>query len=178
MPTRRKSLSQILWLTLSLLIVIFVLAYLLLPIPRFKLRTQHAVVHKIPPLHAAIEDNVSLSLIQKTIEENPEDINQDIPVTGTPLAYACATENYQLAELLLARGADPNQIVRSDSGYKDMGPLHIAAIAGLQDIAKLLVEYGADPLLKDAMGRSSIQIADSNGYVQLANWLNRAVQKH
>jgi hypothetical protein len=61
----------------------------------------------------------------------------------TPLYVACGSLNYEAAEELLRRGADP------DDGDRRRGypPLYAAAAPGAGELAKLLLSYGASPYM-------------------------------
>ncbi|MEI6670223.1 MAG: ankyrin repeat domain-containing protein [Acidobacteriota bacterium] len=50
-------------------------------------------------------------------------------------------------------------------------PLHIAARRGMADTALLLVKMGADPTLRNAEGRTAINIAQDNGSAEVARTL-------
>jgi ankyrin repeat protein len=58
---------------------------------------------------------------------------------STPVHDAPQGENYAMAQLLLAHGADVN--VR---GWRDKTPLNLASIEGSLDVSRLLIEHGAD----------------------------------
>jgi hypothetical protein len=61
----------------------------------------------------------------------------------TPLYVACRDLNYEAAEELLQRGADPNDGDRG-RGYP---PLYAAAAPGASELAKLLLSHGASPYM-------------------------------
>ena len=62
----------------------------------------------------------------------------------TPLWAATLLDRTDMAEELLARGADPN--TRSASGNC---PLHLAAMRGRAELVALLLNHGADPAARD-----------------------------
>ena len=66
----------------------------------------------------------------------------------SPLLFAARQGHLQAAQLLLARGADVNQISTSDA----TSPLLIAIINGHFDLAKVLLDAGADPKLASDNG--------------------------
>ena len=80
-------------------------------------------------------------------------------VIGTPLHAASAAGETETVQLLLAHGADPN--VRADMGQT---PLHNTSSV---DIARFLVEAGADPFATD----------DEHGTTPLV-WANIAIDIH
>jgi ankyrin repeat protein len=57
----------------------------------------------------------------------------------TPLHDAPQGENYAMAQLLLAHGADVNA-----RGWRHKTPLHLASSEGSLDVSRLLIEHGAD----------------------------------
>ncbi len=68
----------------------------------------------------------------------------------TPLLYAAFGGQVDMAQMLLARGADPNE--RSDNGTT---PLMLAAKSGSVELVNLLLKAGANPLLKNADGKTA-----------------------
>ena len=77
----------------------------------------------------------------------------------TPLNSATAGRHYEIAMLLLERGANPNM---RQSG--DFVPLHAAAQNGQIEMVKILLQYGADKELKSADGRTARDLALENGH--------------
>ena len=63
--------------------------------------------------------------------------------------------NQDIVRALVKSGAYVNQV----GGTQKIGPLHWAAHKELVDIAVLLVENGADILLKDGEGRTPLSMA-------------------
>lgn len=72
----------------------------------------------------------------------------DVPMTarGVPIKV----------EYLLEHGADVNRGLKSSS-------LHYAACFGRPNIVKLLLQYGADPELRDEDGHTAIEKAQERG---------------
>lgn len=62
----------------------------------------------------------------------------------TALAYAVTDKNYDVANILLSAGANPDV----HSVVTGLAPIHDAAAQGDLRMVKLLVEYGSDPRLK------------------------------
>lgn len=77
----------------------------------------------------------------------------------TPLNSAAAGRHYEIAMLLLERGANPNM---RQSG--DFVPLHAAAQNGQIEMVKILLQYGADKDLKSADGKTARDYALENGH--------------
>jgi ankyrin repeat protein len=63
-----------------------------------------------------------------------------------PLAIACDSKNVHFATILLKLGSNPSEINLLD-GFT---PLHYAIKRRAKDLVEVLLEYGADPLLKGA----------------------------
>lgn len=79
--------------------------------------------------------------LEQVINLLKNDINQFIVAndfTGTLLTFACKINNFELAKLLLEKGADPNKIY-----YKEI-PLLFACKTNNIELAKLLLKNGAD----------------------------------
>ncbi len=64
-------------------------------------------------------------------------------------------EEYQIVEMFLSRGADPN-IAHKTAGSI---PLMAAAYKGDVRLVKLFLEYGVDPNLKEKQGRTALDMA-------------------
>jgi ankyrin repeat protein len=62
---------------------------------------------------------------------------------GPALDFAVRCGHAHIVELLLSKGADPNQI-RGAGGPDVCTPLYLAAFEGQADIVELLIRYGAD----------------------------------
>lgn len=84
----------------------------------------------------------------------------------SPLNSAAAGRHYEIALLLLERGANPN-MRQAD----DFVPLHSAAQNGQIEMVKALIQYGADKDLKSADGRTARDFALENGHKIVAEVL-------
>lgn len=84
----------------------------------------------------------------------------------TPLNSAAAGRHYEIAMLLLERGANPNM---RQSG--DFVPLHAAAQNGQIEMVKILLQYGADKDLKNADGKTARDLALENSHKIVAEVL-------
>lgn len=85
-----------------------------------------------------------------------------------PLVCAVQKNNLELAELLLKYGANPNAI--------NLGKtcLHEAVMNQLFDMAKLLIHYGADVLIKDKWGYLPLHRAAEKGNKAIIELLMKA----
>jgi hypothetical protein len=57
-----------------------------------------------------------------------------------------------------------------------MTPLMLAAWNGHETVAKLLMERGADPMLRDASGRTAHEIARDRNYIVIHNLILESIQ--
>lgn len=80
-----------------------------------------------------------------------------------PLHSAVAAERLDIAEALLARGADVNA-VQAD----DFTPLHEAAQNGQVPMIELLLKHGADRSARKSDGQTALDIAQAHGKTEAA----------
>ena len=91
----------------------------------------------------------------------------------TPLFHAVARGHYDVAKLLLDRGANVNCV---DAG--NTSPL-LKAISNKQfAIVGLLIERGANPLLKDNNGMTPLNLAREKGQSEIFRQLNAVLDSH
>jgi ankyrin repeat protein len=90
----------------------------------------------------------------------------------TALHYAARHGHLEVCRLLLDWGANVNAV-----DWRTNTPLHWAAYSGRLAVVKLLVERGADVRMKNDYGPTASDLARKEGYVDLANWLNRQSTK-
>lgn len=103
----------------------------------------HAAAHNKSPEVAAL------------LLDRGADIGAIANFTGeTPLGSAALAGTLQTAELLLDRGAGPNE-----ADYSGRTPLHIAARTGNARMARLLIDRGADVGATDTRGSTPLDIA-------------------
>lgn len=91
------------------------------------------------------------------------------------------------ANILLARGADPNiptshsqegrnnKLLPVRSSRKGDTPLHLAAWAGEPALVRVLLDNGADPSLRNDFGVTPLQIAVTEGHSEIARELQEAL---
>ncbi|MCD2516691.1 ankyrin repeat domain-containing protein [Massilia sp. G4R7] len=90
----------------------------------------------------------------------------------TPLHYAAASGDEDIARLLIAKEARLDAVSPKESGAYT--PLMMAAREGQQGMARLLLEQGADPRLKDSEGLTAVQIAERAGRSDIVTTLSGA----
>jgi len=86
----------------------------------------------------------------------------------TALLYAATGPFPETVRILLDKGAEPN-VVDSDEHFS---PLMHAAAEGNLDVVKILLEWKADPTLKDVDGDNAASFARQNGHLEVANYLD------
>jgi len=94
-----------------------------------------------------------------------------VNVCATPyedLIEAIENGNLKAAQSALRNGADVNKVGERDSFRT---PLMIAADEGKENLAKLLVEYGADVNAKDLGGDTALMWAANGGHLNVVEFL-------
>jgi len=76
-------------------------------------------------------------------------------ISWTPLHYACAKGNYEVAQFLLSKGAMVDSLSLGGTT-----PLMMAVQSGNEYTVKLLLNYGANLQIRNQVGLSAIDIAD------------------
>ncbi len=96
-----------------------------------------------------------------------EGIDVNTKVHGsTPLHCAVRYGHKEVAELLIAKGADVNA-----KDTRGRTPMHCAARYGHKEVAELLIAKGADINAKDTRGRTPIALAINQGRKEIAKLL-------
>ncbi|KAH7029565.1 ankyrin repeat-containing domain protein [Microdochium trichocladiopsis] len=111
------------------------------------------------PLTSAIRDRQK-NFVKYLIDEAGADVNapgEHLPIVKALRRYE--GEDYEIIEMLLAKGADPNKIYRGHSGF-------IQAIEnGDSKVLQLLVDRcGVDLSAQDDQGQTIAEIAESRGW--------------
>jgi ankyrin repeat protein len=94
------------------------------------------------------------SAIDKLIREGA---NIDGTHDEFPLFYAVYNNSYKTVEYLLEKGADVNK--KSSRDNDNFTSFHLACMNGNANIAKLLIQYGANISTKDIHGNTPLMIA-------------------
>ncbi|WP_183577279.1 ankyrin repeat domain-containing protein [Mucilaginibacter sp. X5P1] len=82
----------------------------------------------------------------------------------TPLGLACYFGQHEIARYLVLKGANVNQ--PSNNGF-NVFPIHSAAAGNYTDIAKLLIENGANVNVRQQAGSTPLHSAAQNGNLDL-----------
>jgi len=120
----------------------------------------------------AMADESICAGILELLLEHGADPNVRDSVGATPLHDATLSGKVNAVRSLLMHGADVNVkttgaiVVMEDyagifteSTYSGVTPLHLAAYKGYAEIAKILLEWGADPNVRDNEGLTHLEIA-------------------
>jgi ankyrin repeat protein len=91
----------------------------------------------------------------------------------TPLVAAAYRGHRQVVKLLLERGA---AVDAQEMRYR-LSSLTHAVGRNDKELVKLLLRYGADPLLKAADGRTAVDRAEANGAKEIVALLRKAASK-
>lgn len=102
-----------------------------------------------PLMLAAIDGN--LPVVKALVEKRDAQIDH---IGWTPLHYACAKGQFEVAKYLISKGA----IIDSLS-VGDNTPLIMAVQSGNEELVALLLSKGADIRLKNSQGLTAIDIA-------------------
>lgn len=94
----------------------------------------------------------------------PQSINEYADDGFTPLGLACFFGRYEIARYLVLKGADVN--LPSNNGF-NVFPLHSAATGNYTDIARLLVENGAQVNVVQQAGATPLHSAAQHGNLEL-----------
>ena len=102
------------------------------------------------------------------IKKNPSLTNAYSPDGFTPLGFAVFFGQPEVVKALLNAGADPNLPSRESM---KVTPLASAAAAKQTELARLLIEHGADVNARAAGGHIPLHEASANGNVELVKLL-------
>lgn len=120
-----------------------------------------------PLMMASIEGD--LPVVKTLVLQNKARIDH---IGWTPLHYACAKGNFDVAKFLVANGA----IVDSNA-LNGTTPLMMAVQSGNEDLIRFLLDNGADIRLRNTQGFSAIDIAEIYDKPWIADGLKSRWQK-
>lgn len=116
-------------------------------------------------IYQAVKDG-NTEQVEEIIKENPELLDIKDQNAMTPLNLAAQEDQFEVAKLLLEKGADP---LLGDN--ENSGPIHLAAISGSVRIIDLLKENGVDIDAKDDNGLTALHFALSRRQLEMARHL-------
>lgn len=106
--------------------------------------------------------------VQEFLQENPNAINDYSSDGWTALALASFFGHKETAEYLLTQGAD---LMKRSTNSMDNTPLHAALAGRRSEVAKLLIEHGADIDNIAGGGWTPLHLASANGDAEMVNVL-------
>ena len=95
---------------------------------------------------------------------HPDAVNDYAPDGFTPLGLACYFGQFEVARYLVLKGADVN--LPSNNGFH-VFPIHSATAGNYTDIARMLIENGAQVNVKQQAGVTPLHSAALNGNLEL-----------
>jgi ankyrin repeat protein len=98
----------------------------------------------------------------------------DVDSCGT-LSWAVSMNNFEIVKYLLEHGADVNTKNISSSNSGEWTPLMLASDDGYVDIAKILIDYGADPVMGNFQDTTSLDILTPRSCISTAAFGYEAV---
>ncbi|MBI5033846.1 MAG: ankyrin repeat domain-containing protein [Chloroflexi bacterium] len=110
----------------------------------------------------------SIERVIELIEEQPNLVNAFAADGFTPLGLAAFFGHANVAEFLLAHGANPNI---ASNNPQHVAPLNSAAAASQLDIARMLIVHDADVNAKQAGGFVPLHNAAQNGQIEMIELL-------
>ena len=111
-----------------------------------------------PPPDISIHDAAGEGNIEAVKQHIAAGTDVDAKTRGeTPLLWAARFGQSQVAELLIAEGADVNA-----KNVVGQTPLHWAAMAGHKEIIELLIAAGADVNAKTKRGDTPLDLAEDD----------------
>ena len=117
----------------------------------------------LAPLFMAVGKN-DITTVSALV--NPGNVNGKI--NGNCLLHIASAKGYiEIAELLIARGADVNATTNTNKT-----PLFFASREGHAHMVAFLLSHGADPLITTSEGFTPISIAGEKGHAQIVELLS------
>lgn len=114
-------------------------------------------------IHEAAAAN-ELEQVQAMIEDMPDLLDRVSDHGFTPLGIATHFGNEDMVRFLLTKGADTNAY--SQNGYQ-VYPLHTAIGSGFENIAKMLIEAGAEVNVLQSSRTTPLHLASQIGNIEL-----------
>jgi ankyrin repeat protein len=105
-----------------------------------------------------------LDMVAYLLGLHPDAVNDFADDGFTPLGLACYFGQSEVARYLVLKGADVN--LPSNNGFH-VFPIHSAAAGSYNDIARMLIENGAQVNVKQQAGATPLHSAAHNGNLEL-----------
>lgn len=109
-----------------------------------------------------------LARVKEIVGAQPDIVNAFAPDGFTPLGLGAFFGNSAVVEFLLTHAANPN---RTSNNAQRVAPLNSAAAGQHWEIAKLLIEHGADVNGKQSGGFVPLHNAAQNGQIEMLELL-------
>ncbi len=95
---------------------------------------------------------------------------------GAPIVHTVSDSQaaLRILKMLIARGAFVDAVSKEDRGATT---LMIAAGCGYVKAARILLDAGADPTIKDEDGRDALAEAEKNGHAEIASMIKDSIEK-
>ena len=103
-------------------------------------------------------------VVAHLVYSHPDAINEFANDGFTPLGLACYFGRFEVARYLVLKGADVN--LPSNNGF-GVYPIHSAAAGNYTEIARMLIENGAQVNVKQQAGTTPLHSAAQNGNLDL-----------
>ncbi|MGN6640355.1 MAG: ankyrin repeat domain-containing protein [Mucilaginibacter sp.] len=103
-------------------------------------------------------------VVAHKLYNNPDSVNDYADDGFTPLGLACYFGQFEIARYLVLKGADVNQ--PSNNGFR-VFPIHSATAGNYTDIARVLIENGANVNVRQQAGATPLHSAAQNGNLEL-----------
>jgi ankyrin repeat protein len=125
---------------------------------------------KLLNFHRAIRKNEN-DRVLNFIKSGSIDVNMPNKKGETPLALAAHLKDEKIAKMLIDNGALTSINAQDPFG---LTPLHQAVLAGNGKTIKLLMTYGADPLITTSEGQSALDLAREDEFVRFLPLMEKA----
>ncbi|XP_040857127.1 ankyrin repeat and SOCS box protein 11 isoform X3 [Ochotona curzoniae] len=122
--------------------------------------TAQVEMHLASPIHEAVKRGHRECM--EILLANNVNIDHEVPQLGTPLYVACNYQRVDCVKKLLELGASV------DHGQWLDTPLHAAARQANVELIHLLIDYGANVKLRNAQGKSALDLAAPKSLVEQA----------
>ena len=120
--------------------------------------------------HNAVRKNENERVLN-LIKSGVIDVNKPTEKGETPLALAARLKDKEIAKILIDNGAQSSVNAQDIFG---LTPLHEAILAGNGEAIKLLMAYGADPLIVTGEGKSALDLAGEGEFVSFLPLMEKA----